>query len=637
MTISLTSQLVDENLDPGSPSQFGTANAQQSETVINLQGANCSAMGHSGTVGTASPVTADSQAANSNFRGMYVPVTIARDHNHLHFWVRDLYPVRNKSIGGVSVYIANGTTGEALYYLTGIDDGYLGDWYHGVVNLSTTDRAAADLGTLPTGNLDRVGYAGNISASKGEDFLQNSYLDAIRHGADGVGNTFTGGTSMAPDDLEACALADTASYGLFRLVGGALRIEGPLTWGLAATDTYITDSLRTINFASFTTGDGTTAAVAQDFYRLVFADGTTSVTVIDLTDITWNGVSRNIPFRFTVNMGAGDSYASLRSTYIFGETITFNTLYTSDGDRFVECQTIVPGSITLTDPNFTNCDAVTLTAASDLISGGVTNLHNTASGVAFITTNSLNKIENHVADNTGGVGHFVEITAIGTYDWDGNLTTGYTGTGNNATIYNNSGGLVTINVINGADTPTIRNGASASTVVNATVTLKVTAVESTDQAVIAGATVYLQAANGTGPLPFEESVTITQAAGTATVSHTAHTLATGAKVKIKGASPSEYNGIKTITVVNGNSYTFPIASGTSSPATGTIVSTAVILDGITDALGVVQDTGFNFGASQPVAGFVRQGTFEPTYITSNLGGSIESGGYVRVAAMVRDG
>ena len=123
MAITLTSQLTDESLDPGSPSQFGTANAQQSETVIHLQGSNCSAMGHSGTVGTASPTDPDdAQAANSVFRGMYVATNIARDHNHLHLWIRDLYPIRNKSIGGVSVYIANGTTGEALYYMTGIDD-----------------------------------------------------------------------------------------------------------------------------------------------------------------------------------------------------------------------------------------------------------------------------------------------------------------------------------------------------------------------------------------------------------------------------------------------------------------------------------------------------------------------------------
>ena len=255
MSIVLTSQLTNESLDPGSPSQFGTANAQQSETVLNLEGANCAAMGHSGTVGTASPVTADSQAANSNFRGMYVAVNIARDHNHAHFWVRDLYPIRNKSIGGVSVYLANNATQECLYYMTGIDDGYGGGWYHGVVNLSTVDRAAADLGTLPGANVNRLGYAGNISASKGEDFLQNSYLDAIRYGADGVGITFTGGTVGTPETMLACAEADANSYGLLRSLGGALFCEGCLTWGVATQTTYSTDALGAINFTAFTTGD----------------------------------------------------------------------------------------------------------------------------------------------------------------------------------------------------------------------------------------------------------------------------------------------------------------------------------------------------------------------------------------------
>lgn len=69
--------------------------------------------------------------------------------------------------------------------------------------------------------------------------------------------------------------------------------------------------------------------------------------------------------------------------------------------------------------------------------------------------------------------------------------------------------------------------------------------------------------------------TITQVSGTATVTTTtSHQLITGDVAVIAGASPDAYNGSKTVTVTGTNTYTFTIDSGTASPATGTITSTA---------------------------------------------------------------
>ncbi len=352
MAITLTSQMTDKNLNPGSPTKLGTGNAQASETVINLEGTNCSAIGHSGSVGPTSPT------AISQFRGMYSTITsTTRTDNHLHIWVRDLYPIRNANVGGVSVYVFG--TQAAAYYVTGIDKGYAGGWYHAVLNWDTTDRPAASLGTAPSGNITRVGYLGNISATKGESFLQNCYHDAIRTATGGQGITFTGGTSGTHETFLGCVSADTSSYGLFRDVGGAFFIEGPITWGAATLNTYITESLQTLNFTSFTVNNGTGGntvvdAVASDYYRIVLADGTTSVTSINWTDITLKGVSRGQPFDFTSNLGTGDNYTSLRTTYIFGSTITLNSLCSSDNDKFIECDTIIPSGITLTSPSFSN-------------------------------------------------------------------------------------------------------------------------------------------------------------------------------------------------------------------------------------------------------------------------------------------
>lgn len=485
MAITLTSQLTNVNLDPGSPNNLGTGNAQQSETVIQLEGANAAATGHSGSVGPVSGPTI------ANLRGMEIAGNnVVRTDTHLHIWVRDLYPIRDVEVGGVSIYLNGGQA--CLYHATGLNKGYAGGWFHYIVNLDPGDRPAASVGTLPTGNIVNIGYEGNISASKGEDFLQNCYFDAIRSGTGGQGITLTGGASGARHTFKDCADADANNYGILRDVGGSLRLDGCVTFGAATLTTWIQDLLGSLKFTDFTVNNGTggttvVPAVASDYYRVILADATTGVSNMDLVDYQWLGVSRAVPFRFTVLFGVGDAYTSLRSTYLFGEVVTLNAQCTSDHDSFIECQTIIPGGITLTAPAFSNTDAVTLTAASDLISGGDTNLHNTAINVAFITTDDVDKIENHHFDNTGGLGHAVEATAIGTFDWDGNTLAGYGGTpGSNlvaasgdssAAFYNNSGGLITLNILNGGSIPSVRNGAGATTVIANAVTLTVTAVD----------------------------------------------------------------------------------------------------------------------------------------------------------------
>jgi hypothetical protein len=67
---------------------------------------------------------------------------------------------------------------------------------------------------------------------------------------------------------------------------------------------------------------------------------------------------------------------------------------------------------------------------------------------------------------------------------------------------------------------------------------------------------------------------IVQAAGVATVTSTAaHGLTTGDTVSMAGAAQGEYNGVKTITVVTPTTFTYAVATGTVTPATGTIVAT----------------------------------------------------------------
>lgn len=92
---------------------------------------------------------------------------------------------------------------------------------------------------------------------------------------------------------------------------------------------------------------------------------------------------------------------------------------------------------------------------------------NTADGVAFATTDDLSDIRFSTFNFSDG--HAVQLTTpiVATQSSKGNIFTGYGAIGSNdAAVYNNAGGAVTINVTDGGSTPTYRNGASASTTVN---------------------------------------------------------------------------------------------------------------------------------------------------------------------------
>ena len=66
---------------------------------------------------------------------------------------------------------------------------------------------------------------------------------------------------------------------------------------------------------------------------------------------------------------------------------------------------------------------------------------------------------------------------------------------------------------------------------------------------------------------------LTASVGVASVTLTAHGFEDGDPVLMAGASPSGYNGTFNITYVDANTFTYPVATGLTTPATGTITAT----------------------------------------------------------------
>jgi hypothetical protein len=168
-----------------------------------------------------------------------------------------------------------------------------------------------------------------------------------------------------------------------------------------------------------------------------------------------------------------------------------------------------------------------------------------------------------------------------------------------------------------------------------TVTISITVKDAVSFAVIENARVLVEADAG-GDLPSGDSVTITRSGSTASVAHTSHGMASGTKVVIRGAVEDEYNGVFTISNVTANAYDYTVSGTPTTPATGTITATAVILSGLTNVSGVIESTTFNYTSDQPITGKVRKATSGTKYKTSTVVGTITETGLDTTVLVITD-
>jgi hypothetical protein len=207
---------------------------------------------------------------------------------------------------------------------------------------------------------------------------------------------------------------------------------------------------------------------------------------------------------------------------------------------------------------------------------------------------------------------------------------------NNSTFYiARTSGTVTISCVGCSGNMTYKSAGADVTIVQDPVTVKATVTNASGVA-IENALVFIAAKDGTGPFPFEDSVTISNSGTTATVTHTAHGMASNDYVFIDGASLAANNGVFQITKINDNSYSYTMASTPGSSPTGTITSTFVALYGLTDSNGE-KSTSRVYSSSQPVVGWARKSSSSPFYKEGAISGSVDStDGLQATAVLVAD-
>lgn len=253
-------------------------------------------------------------------------------------------------------------------------------------------------------------------------------------------------------------------------------------WSLPAVSDFV--------LVSDLTGPGLERGGASQVYSTVpvqFGDGSTQTTV-DLSLVSYE-MSVDSRFRNTpghrcelrIKASASDSY-DLRYSLIAGVGPNKNFVidaassgsatFLTSGLAMVGIGATLQSGFTVNGVLFSGCylvdtNGATLTDCRFLGSVGA---------VAVKTGNPA--VITDCAFVSNGSGHAIEITQPGTYTFGGNTFSGYGADGTtDAAIYNNSGGLVTLNVTGGGDTPTVRNGTEASTTVNSGATLTLTGLE----------------------------------------------------------------------------------------------------------------------------------------------------------------
>jgi hypothetical protein len=297
-----------------------------------------------------------------------------------------------------------------------------------------------------------------------------------------------------------------------------------------------------------------------------------------------------------------------------------------DKCNFLACKQLVVGHATISDCIFTGGREIVVNLDSSVQSTVIRNTYPGGDGLRVVGgPGDYSNVQITVEDSV-----VISADSAGTYDLRGIRTQGQT-----INIEYEGSNTITVQLDPSVTATWSSTGGGTVIIDNATTVSVKATVKELDGTDIVGAQVYLEADSG-GSLPAGASVTITRSGSTATVTHTGHGRATSDKITIRGSNQDAYNGLKTITVTDANTYTFTVSGTPTTPATGTITATSVILDGTTDADGKIEDASFVLSGTQPVTGTVRKSTTSPFFKPSPMSGSITISGFDATVFLTSD-
>lgn len=352
------------------------------------------------------------------------------------------------AVAGQRIIVGNGVSrGEYYVPLTATNEPKKGIFVSRVIDFAQNfDRIAAGSWTL-TGNpsqLNNVTQMGgglqSIVSIMGS--FNNVQCDQLTIG---LGLRIDGGTVGTPNTFELLRAEDEDNFkwGFWSSVLGAI---------IGKAKAYIGSTTNAVSVFIDTN------------FKIIFADERVAVGFYEInltgseTDVTWTlgnistADSTSVRWDLTVE-SATKSFNAINCTLSNGRIFTLNTNSSLQGTTLIDINSIIQNNGIL--------DGCTILDSNIL------------AGESFITSDNPSNIKNCIFNFNGG--HAIEITTPGVYTFDGNVFNNFGTTGSNtAAIYNNSGGAVTLNIINADVNVTYRNGAGSTTSIPNIITLNLT-------------------------------------------------------------------------------------------------------------------------------------------------------------------
>lgn len=509
---------------------------------------------------------------------------------HLYWWL--LTSIR-PNMTAMEIRIGDGAgayTGWTIDAFTEWD----GSWKCFVQNLAAT--ADFTSGTIDLTDITTIGV---LYSTVGANFraIENCWVDALRFG---TGLTATG-TAFDLADIAAVDQLVANQYGILENIDDVIFSQGRLQIGNGATTTTFT----------------------SDNEVLVFRDAAVSSTLYDF-ELTGSGCEVVI------------------------SSLTARAAGTTDNARFV-CDFSVANSLTITGSAFTRTGLLTLAAGHSVINTVFNGCSQVDPSTATFNNNTFSNYVGTLGavlfpSNDSNISDLVFIVCDNGVEYDASSDSTLPSFDNftfddeagNFDVNNTSGAVVSIGNANGSNGNSYNTGGDIVTFLSNPVSLTIK-VQDTDGVAIQDARVLTEAGVG-GAYPIDVVVSITRVTTVATVTQTAHGLANGDKVVIRNAGENEYIGVHTISNVTLNTYDYTVAGSPTTPATGTILSTFVLLEGLTDVSGEITISR-TYASNTPLSSKskVRKSTISPFYKTGSVLGTVDKDtGLVTTVVMLSD-
>lgn len=406
----------------------------------------------------------------------------------IYIWMLTTATIGTRANGGLMILIGDGAN-RVGYHVGGDDFAPFRVDSNGLVGYMCFCIDTAQLSTWPNGHTvqlgTRAGLEANLNAitqvgtgcqvlAKAVGGAVNYWNDIIRHGVATTistsGLTISGGTSGTPGkfteiEAEDRAIANQKAHGIIRQLGtGAFGVQGTLRFGDQGTgSSWFEETNVTIIFED--------RGFATTRYKIFISDNGTGTTTFRLgtkvgTGVTatgTNGVSLIAP------PGVGAQFDALTDTnvtdvFIYGSTFAgFSSgIQLNAGHELIGCNILNSGIVNVgSGSTMVNTVFSNTTASSSMYWNASADFSGRLDGCSFNMGTDSHAIE--IGPNAAATYNLVDVNFSGYGGTPGSNLTESTGP-TNATIYNNSGTEVTINVIDSTE-PSVRNGVGSSTII----------------------------------------------------------------------------------------------------------------------------------------------------------------------------